>query len=501
MEIANVRVNLSSERTLRTHLTHLYDSMAEDIGAFLRRRDRGLHLVADGWTAPNSDSVLGLLAVYEERGQVQRHLLSFIQVTRRHTGAVLAEEVFKCTERFGISKLIRAMVLDNAANCGTLVQEYKLLNKDFWGETMRVRCFAHIIQLVVSALYSPFTMTINRSARKDKSSVSSSMPANASRNRATMADNLDSVEQNGLNAEEEEREESLEEEIQLSRDCLAQDGQTDMAAENFRDMSTRQVLQEALDVMANDYGIQLSAREQHAARIIIPTIADFAQLVSGRHAARKDQEVWQRAVARTKVSRDETTATELVRKNETRWNSTHDCLQSHVKFRSAVDYFLSDSSVSTATTDKFSLDSAQYDIVQQLVTIGGYFRDLSIAMQEGRPRMWKVIELFESMEAKLDEVFTTGQGGRSSNVEARWKKSIKIGVKAAQIVSGQYYSKCADDALPAFGAVCTYNLTSARVLARKVDHSQTFTPSIICASSSNLAARGQISTLTISWQS
>ena len=63
--------------------------MAQHIGPFLQRRVRGVHPVADGWTATNSDSVLGLLAVYEEQGD-------------KHTGAVLAQEVYQCTERFDL---------------------------------------------------------------------------------------------------------------------------------------------------------------------------------------------------------------------------------------------------------------------------------------------------------------------------------------------------------------------------------------------------------------
>ena len=66
MTIANTRASLYSERTMRKHLVEIWKSMASDVGAFLRKRDRGIHLVGDGWTSPNSDSVFGVVAVYEQ---------------------------------------------------------------------------------------------------------------------------------------------------------------------------------------------------------------------------------------------------------------------------------------------------------------------------------------------------------------------------------------------------------------------------------------------------
>ena len=131
----------------------------------------------------------------------------------------------------------------------------------------------------------------------------------------------------GLNEREVHREEVLEEGIQFGRECLAEGGQTDMGAEDFREHTTWQVLNEALRGMADDYGVHLSAEERHAARTVIPTVAEFAQLVSGRYAVKKDQNVWQLAVAWKRASEDETTGTELIVKDETVWTSPED----HVK--------------------------------------------------------------------------------------------------------------------------------------------------------------------------
>ena len=81
-----------------------------------------------------------------------------MQVTLRHTGAALLEEVYQCTERFGITNLVRAMAFDNLDDYGTFGdhrEELQVQERRIFGQTMRESCFAHFTQLVVSALLRP----------------------------------------------------------------------------------------------------------------------------------------------------------------------------------------------------------------------------------------------------------------------------------------------------------------------------------------------------------
>ena len=78
--------------------------------------------------------------------------------------------------------------------------------------------------------------------------------------------------------------------------------------------------------------------------------------------------------------------------------------------------------------------------------------------------MWAVVKLFEDMERKLDEVVAPDQT-LPPRERARWADVVRVGAKAAQLVSGEYYSKCADDSLPAFAAMCEHsNLWLTRVV-------------------------------------
>ena len=69
-------------------------------------------------------------------------------MTKNHTGDYLAQQLRDCLKEFGISKKILSLVADNASNNKTLVEELKSLGGINSAAT-RIRCFAHILNLVV----------------------------------------------------------------------------------------------------------------------------------------------------------------------------------------------------------------------------------------------------------------------------------------------------------------------------------------------------------------
>ena len=94
----------------------------------------------------------------------------------------------------------------------------------------------------------------------------------------------------------------------LRRHRFVKSGETDMVVEDPG--RPPRVLDEPI-IVAQDYGIQMSAKELNAARLTIRTVVIVARLGSGRHAAKgPGQLATKRAVARTKANRDELTATE-----------------------------------------------------------------------------------------------------------------------------------------------------------------------------------------------
>ena len=92
---------------------------------------------------------------------------TFSRATKAHTGAYLADRIAECLREFGIEKKVWTLVpnsvlkltccipkvlaftADNASNNDTLVDELLTLIPSFGGSDYRVRCFAHILNLVV----------------------------------------------------------------------------------------------------------------------------------------------------------------------------------------------------------------------------------------------------------------------------------------------------------------------------------------------------------------
>ena len=89
------------------------------------------------------------------------------RLTKSHTGKYLAEKLVDCLKGYGIAGKVRAMpfssrgtmlmrstqilavTCDNAENNTTMIDEMELLIPGFRGSCARVRCFGHILNLVV----------------------------------------------------------------------------------------------------------------------------------------------------------------------------------------------------------------------------------------------------------------------------------------------------------------------------------------------------------------
>ena len=85
-------------------------------------------------------------------------------MTKAHTGAYLASRLSQCLHAYGIQDKVRhsimfcpetndfqtlGLVLDNASNNDTLIQELPDLISNCQGSLTRIRCFAHVLNLVV----------------------------------------------------------------------------------------------------------------------------------------------------------------------------------------------------------------------------------------------------------------------------------------------------------------------------------------------------------------
>ena len=97
---------------------------------------------------------------------------TFSRASKAHTGTYLAARIVECLHEYGIQQKVRrsyttviksltipqilSLVCDNASNNDTMVKELEVLLPSFKGQRMHVRCFAHILNLVVKVFFIVF---------------------------------------------------------------------------------------------------------------------------------------------------------------------------------------------------------------------------------------------------------------------------------------------------------------------------------------------------------
>ncbi|KAK7696328.1 hypothetical protein QCA50_000982 [Cerrena zonata] len=68
-----------------------------------------------------------------------------------------------CLKDYGIDEKILGITCDNALNNDTLLESVEMSLNSQCGKDSRIRCFAHVLNLVVKAIISPFTRKLNTS--------------------------------------------------------------------------------------------------------------------------------------------------------------------------------------------------------------------------------------------------------------------------------------------------------------------------------------------------
>ena len=90
-----------------------------------------------------------------EDGQLRSATLGFRRFFGSHSGANIAETLLKLLDHYAITTKLEYITTDNASNNDSaLVELARLLairNIQFKPEISRLRCFGHIINLVVKA--------------------------------------------------------------------------------------------------------------------------------------------------------------------------------------------------------------------------------------------------------------------------------------------------------------------------------------------------------------
>lgn len=113
-----------------------------------------IHLSFDAWTSPNSLAMMGVIAYWiDEKEQLRSTLLGLRGLIGEHSGENMALEILGIIKDFEIGSRVGYFMADNVSSNDTCVGELTMhLGNCFNASERRLRCFGHIVNLVVKAL-------------------------------------------------------------------------------------------------------------------------------------------------------------------------------------------------------------------------------------------------------------------------------------------------------------------------------------------------------------
>ncbi|GAA5907401.1 hypothetical protein JCM5296_002186 [Sporobolomyces johnsonii] len=198
--------------TISMAVKDLADFCQEEVSVLLDRAFGGIYLALDAWTSPNGVEVLGILAFFktrESKGKIEDHVVpvKFAPLVDRHSGAYLADWVRDVCDVYGIQEKVLGIASDNASNMGRMMEELGDygLGPDKW-----VRCWAHILNILVTTLFAYFDNTCKPKPGDPKGPGDEDEPSRAERQLALEAESDDEDDDDGGRYQEME-EDVLEE--------------------------------------------------------------------------------------------------------------------------------------------------------------------------------------------------------------------------------------------------------------------------------------------------
>lgn len=141
-----------SHDTVRRRIVELHHRHKKSIINHLRETPGLIHISFDGWRSRNRHALYGILCFYVDgSGLPSKLVLGLPELKRSHTGANIAAQILEILESYEILDKVGYITLDNAGNMDTATDEMaKVLG--FEPRKRRVRCFGHVLNLVVKAL-------------------------------------------------------------------------------------------------------------------------------------------------------------------------------------------------------------------------------------------------------------------------------------------------------------------------------------------------------------
>lgn len=141
-----------SHDTVRKRIVNLHLQYKKWIINHLKSTPGLIHIAFDGWRSRNRHALYGIICFYiNETGVPSKLVLGLPELKISHSGENIAAQILEILESYEILDKVGYITLDNAGNMDTATEEIAEV-LGFNPKKRRVRCFGHVLNLVVKAL-------------------------------------------------------------------------------------------------------------------------------------------------------------------------------------------------------------------------------------------------------------------------------------------------------------------------------------------------------------
>ncbi|OAA63224.1 transposase [Akanthomyces lecanii RCEF 1005] len=141
-----------SHNTVRKRIVDLHCRHRAQIVDHLRNIPGQIHIAFDGWRSRNRHALYGIVCFYvDNNGAPSKLVLGLPELKMSHSGENIAAQVLEILESYEILDKLGYITLDNAANMDSAAEEIAK-TRGLDPSKRRIRCFGHVLNLVVKAL-------------------------------------------------------------------------------------------------------------------------------------------------------------------------------------------------------------------------------------------------------------------------------------------------------------------------------------------------------------
>ncbi|KAK6977237.1 ribonuclease H-like domain-containing protein [Favolaschia claudopus] len=383
---------IPSPSTIARDVKRLFEKTRERIKRRFKKLAACISTATDAWTSPNHKAYVAVSGHFEEDGVKVDCLLDFVEVPVAHTGENLAEVLSNVIHDFGIENKHLSITADNASSNDTMMTHLETLLPSFSADLDRMRCFAHVINLVAKSLLKMFDPPKKDDGTSDKN----------------RDDDADDDEPDGLL----DLDELLEELHDLERTAPEQD-------------DTDDIFDEVAQMLDNDRTFFLESTKE--IRSALSKIRNIAKKTI--NSTTKLLPRWQQTVKDHRMK-----PKMLPRDVRTRWNSTFDMINTALDYKKAIRDFTFDDSNGLSN---YNLSSLEWTILEDLRDVLQSFKDATLFFSRNSATLATVIPAMD----KIDSMLATAVVKKSAGESKSFSTPIKLALLSAKKTLNRYYSK------------------------------------------------------------